>query len=200
MVSATLNWSAAKSQLRFPRLRSIIHTSPAGPNAERIQAMQANTECQFHYACAYYAQSELHRQGETLACCGHDALPKLDGWRARNPQPLDMELISAHGVDHGLMVTLADRIVTVKDWRQLCEPDENGDWRPELQHYSCSLAEALSWATEEGCVHPSMRSRVISGALRGMSHNGPDDTDYLDESAEPAHHFDEDLDAHTTAA
>lgn len=111
-----------------------------------------------------------------------------------------MILIDAHGTDHGLKIELDNRVVSVTQWAQLCEPDENGDWCPHLLHFTCTLDEAMQASKRYSTTFASQASRLKTGAIDTMFRDGHDYQDDLPESAEPADYFSEDLDARPAAA
>lgn len=100
-------------------------------------------------------------------------------------------LIDAYGSDHGLRVEVDtySHTVSIAQWSECCEPDENGSYAPHIQTSEMDLAECLEHA-RDGRHHPSQSSRVIQGALNYLAYHGGDaDYEYLDDDDHPRRHF-----------
>jgi hypothetical protein len=106
-----------------------------------------------------------------------------------------MFLIDAHGSDHGLSVEVERRQVTIRQWAEYDEPDEDGSYSPHIQMATVDLATLLDSTAvhmkhsgNPPSVHKGMRDRVVDAALAWLSYWGGEE-ERVDDGDRPCQHF-----------
>lgn len=97
-----------------------------------------------------------------------------------------MILIDAHGGTHGLRVEIDHGEVSVYQWGELDDPDENGDYRQRIQSMTMTTRECLEHAANGWRRYDSQRDRVIAGALDCLATYGGEESDV---DGRPCDHF-----------
>jgi len=94
---------------------------------------------------------------------------------------MNIVYIDAHGPDHGLKIEIdTDRHeVTVRQWSECCEPNDEGSYSPHIQTATVELSRLLDPKAEHlrGRVldRSSMRRKVADAALCWLGYWGGDE-------------------------